>query len=228
MSELQPEGQPQPAEAQPEVEYAQIPVEQWEQTQQLLEQVGPLLEYVNQAQSEQMQQPQQQQPQMPDFNYDDPVASVMEIVNATLDQRVAPIESYTHEQQLQEANEQARDILNDYLSEQQKAFLGDEQQQNYAAEQVLRAANHYVFEEAERFGPGVEAAEAAIKRAVDEELAYQAALGSAAHEQQVQQVRNVLQAPQQPQTAGSQAAQTLVAPSGGPRAVFEKYYGGGG
>ena len=224
MSEVQPEGLQQPAEtqetAEPEVEYAQIPAEQWQQMQQMVEQLGPLAEYVNQL--PQQQEPYQQQQPGFEFDWDNPVESMRQLIR----DEVAPIASFTQEQQYAEANEQAADILSDYLKSQGAQFLGDEKQQEYAREQALIRANHYVIEEAQRFGEGLEAAEAAIKRAVDEQLAHDQAVGQAYAEQNMQQVRQITQAPQQPNLTSAQAAQTLTTPTGGPQAVFQKYFGG--
>jgi len=212
----QPEAPAEPAE--PEVEYAQIPVADWEAIQATLQQVAPLAEYAQQLQQDPAPQDQQQPPQI------DPFAEDFQAqLDAYLDSRLSPVVSYTQEQQLAEATNQAKDILADHLKVQGYEYMNES-----SADRALELANHYVAEEQARYGQGIEAAEAAIARAADEVRAWEQAVGQAYAEQQGQLVQRVTQAPQQPQTNGAPAAQTLTTTPGGPRAVLDKYYGSGG
>lgn len=228
MSEPLPEGQqplmqqPEtPAEpTEPEVEYAQIPVEEYEQLKQLAQFAPELTSLANYAQ-QLPQEPDPQQQQGPQLDWLDPESQQQ--LDAYIDQRISPIQQYTQEQQLAEASEQARDILNDHLKTQGFEYMNDA-----SADRALELANHYVAEEQARYGQGIEAAEAAISRAADEVRAWEQAVGQAYAEQQGQHVQRVMQAPQQPQQSGTPAAQTLTTTPGGPQAVLQKYFGGGG
>lgn len=221
MSEALPEPFEAPQEpaansAAPEVEYAQIPAEQWQQTQEMLSAMAPLYEaYQQQQQAYGMQQQPQQQPTEIDPFSD----NFTQQLDQYIDQRLAPVTSYTQEQQLSEASEQAMDILNDHVSSQGYTFLNEG-----SSERALELANHYVAEYEAQYGQGMKAAESAIARAADEIRDWEKAVGEKYAQQQQEQLQTITNAPRQLGQTAVPSTQNTAIPAGDERAVLSKYY----
>lgn len=186
-----------------------------QQAQEQLQQLAPLSEVVQQMPT--MGQPQQQGlGPPPDPTYDpEGFSSWLDARDA---QRLGPLENMYAEQQNQEGQERAMDIISDLTAEEGKGFLIEG-----SAEKARNLAEEYMAGAIQQYGPGSQAAEAALAQAVDDVRNWELEVGKAYAAQQEQHLRALQTAPRELAGTGPISAQQVVTPQGGFDAVTNKY-----
>jgi hypothetical protein len=135
-------------------------------------------------------------------------------------QDVAPVYDFTERSQLAETEERATDIISDVAARNEFEFKDERE-----AKWIRDRADSYVEQAVQNHGVGPRAAEAAIEMAFNEFREIVGAREQARVDQEMNQLRTLGSAPMQP-TPTAPAAQNLAAPTGGPRAVVQKYFPG--
>jgi hypothetical protein len=207
---------PEP-EAPPEDAWTGPSQEEWQAAQERLQQLEPLAESWQQIQQQPEPQQQQQNVQLPDgtlLSEQD-----VEFLRSMWMQDVAPVYDFTEQQQYAETKERAADMIVDYAASQ-----GFELKDKETA-MIQRQALDYVPELLQQYGQSPKVDEVAVQRAFEDYKAVMEERAKAYHEQQVNQLGVIGNAPMQP-TPTAPAAQNLAAPTGGPRAVVQKYFPG--
>lgn len=146
--------------------------------------------------------------------------AIMQQVVSALRQEIAPLTQFQQQQQLAEGEELAYDILADNVSQ-----FGEFVEQDTAFEQARALANVFLEEEAERYGMGPRAGEAALVRAANAIRERDNALSQAAVEKYKNELAGLSGAPAEPAAAGAGAQMTRT-DHGDLRDVVRKYYGG--
>jgi hypothetical protein len=199
--------------------------EEWQAAQERLQQLEPLAESWQAVQQQQQPDPYQQQPQQNVQLPDGTLLSEQDVEFLTQHMRqqwlqdVAPVYDYTEQQQYAETKERAADMIVDYAASQ-----GFELKDKETA-MIQRQALDYVPELLQQYGQSPKVDEVAVQRAFEDYKAVMDERAKAYHEQQVNQLGTLGNAPMQP-TPTAPAAQNLAAPTGGPRAVVQKYFPG--
>ena len=185
---------------------------------------GAVLSYVNaQAQREQQMAqlygagPQQQEgPQRPDpWNRPD---TFQDDLDAYIGARMAPVQQFTQEAALAEAEERAQDILGDLV-----AKHGE-----FDKEVAYARANVLLPQMVQRYGQGPKAAEAALEAAAQAQLAYETQVREKAIAQYTNQIKTLAGAPGEPGSTYQVGVQSRTIPdyrAGG--SVTDRVFGRG-
>jgi hypothetical protein len=193
--------------------------EEWQAAQERLQQLEPLAESWQQVQQQQPDPYRQQQGvQLPDgtlLSEQD-----VEFLRSMWMQDVAPVYDFTERSQLAETEERATDIISDVAARNEFEFKDERE-----AKWIRDRADSYVEQAVQNHGVGPRAGDAAIAMAFNEFREIVGAREQARVDQEINQLRTLGSAPMQP-TPTAPAAQNLAAPTGGPRAVVQKYFPG--
>ncbi len=142
-------------------------------------------------------------------------------IGQAVQQSLAPLAEWQYGQQLSEAEERAYDILEDIASRE-----GDFMQKDQAFAAARALANSYMPEEAQRYGWGPQAAEAAIARAAADVRAYETAVREAAIQQYNNQIARLDGAGREPIGAVVASPQGAITQPGGDELSVVTAFGG--
>lgn len=191
-----PTAEPTPSEPEATApESFAISREEWEQTQAGLAQVA---QYLQAQQYAGQEEPEAEFDFALDPLEDDFGAQLAQLVQNVVQQSLSPIMEYQQQQRLGEGEERARDILADIASAD-----GEFVEQDAAFAHARALANTYLAEEAERWGWGPRAGEAALRRAAADLRARDKAIEAAAIERYKNQIAGLAGAPSEPGVSGS-------------------------
>jgi len=140
---------------------------------------------------------------------------------AAIRQEITATNEWRQGQQLNEAHDQALDIIADDVSRNGEFMLGE---QAYSAIEAL--ANTYIADEAARHGFGPKAAESALARAAGAWRQYEADLSKAAVERHMNQLSMLGGAPREPLGAQVAASSGLRIQPGGDELSVVSGFGG--
>lgn len=194
--------------------------DEWEQTQQALQY------YAQQIEAQNAPPPAAGEQQIPavDFFDENAFPQLMGVFGQMLDERLRPFQEFQYGQQMGEAENRALDILEDIV-----ARDGEFLEQEKAFQAITAMANVFMPEEAQKYGYGPQAAQAALERAAGEFRAYEKAVSEAAVARNHNQLSTLSGAPGEPGSRYSQGAQEMVVPNyreGG--SVSDRIFGSGG
>lgn len=181
--------------------------EDWEQTQQAL---------VYLAQQEQQRQAAAQGDDLgppPDPSYDPEAFAAW--LDRRDEQRLAPFNEFREQTQMSEGHERALDILADYEAAEGEFLVQASREQPIGSREMayMLAEDRFLAEAQQRYGPGQQAAEAALHRAYKAVRAYEDAVYAAGEARATNQLRTLSGAPRQPSgpLAAAQAADSGAA-----------------
>lgn len=187
--------------------------EEWEQTQQALSYF---------AQLEQQRQAEQNGERQPL----DPLADDFETrLGAVLDERLAPIQQFTEQTRMGQAEDLALDILADQEAREGEFLLRETSEETpFSSTQFARSIAEEIYPQmAQRFGDGDKAAEAALGQAYKAVRSWEEAVVKAGIERRDNQLSTLTGARREPPAGGAEGTQ--VSPDGGDEFdVLRRYY----
>ena len=203
------EGEPAPEEA----PWQGPSQEEWAQTQQALQSLGPLAQ---QWQEMQEQQGETERPTVDQFS-DEFMPQLDAYIEHKFEERVGPLQTFAEQQQEEEAEQRAMDIIADVATREGDFLFTDKiPGTEMSSPDLARAlADRFIFEESQRYGRGPQAAEQALVRAVKVVRTWEQSVGKAYHEREMNQIGTLAGARREPGAAGNAAGQQLVTPEGG-------------
>lgn len=193
---------------------------------------GSVMEYISaqqQAQQEWEQQQyaaqQQYAPQQPAIDpfAEDFGSQLGGFIQNQVQQAISPLMEFQYGQQLSEAEDRALDILDDDV-----ARNGDFIHKEQAFEAARALAGVYFSEEAQRYGYGPEAAEAALQRAAAEVRAYEKAVSEAAISRHLNHLTDLSGATREPSAAAASVQSGFKTGPGGDELDVVRAFGGFG
>jgi hypothetical protein len=214
MSELEPEGTPEPSGGEPEGQpteeaWSGVTQEQWEESQQTLAQANDALGYMYERLGPVIDGPQQAQAPQP-MQIDPLDDNFQGQLDRYLEEKIAPYAEYVQAQQFREGEARAQDILSD-IKARDGDFVFDG-----STDKARMLANEYIGEMNQQYpGQLAKAAEAAIEAAAKDVRAWEQEVKNAAIEQYRNELAGLSGVPRQQPAAGSNGTQQFAIPSGG-------------